>query len=125
MCALQSGKTKLSIVIPSLNEGKNIHQTIDSLYEFTKKNFEVIVVNDCTDSYLWEDLPKRRGLKVIHNTERLGRPQSVQRGIEAARHEKFVVFNARMRFCDVDLDMVRFQALYKRAFWKLGGCLLR
>lgn len=92
-------KTKLSIIIPSCNEGEQTLKTVESIKETTKKsNYEIIVINDYSDTGKWEALP--RYVRVIENGTRLGRPASIQRGIEAAKHEKVLILNARMRFRD-------------------------
>jgi glycosyltransferase involved in cell wall biosynthesis len=93
---MRSPLNKISIIIPAVNEGAYIEQTIETLYavEDTRK-FEVIIVDDCSTEPINIE---RKGVKVLRNTEWSGRPISVQRGIDAAKYENIVVFNARMVF---------------------------
>ncbi len=96
-------KTKLSIIIPSLNEGDQTLKTVQSIKANAKKpNYEIIVVDDYSDTGKWVELPKY--VKFIKNPTRLGRPASIQRGIEAAQHDNILMLNARMRFTEGFVD---------------------
>ena len=90
---------KISIIIPSLNEGDELVKTISSINKAAKRSlYEVIVIDDASDTGKWADPPQ--WVKVLHNDERLGRPASVQKGVDAARYEAIIVLNARMRFTE-------------------------
>ena len=41
-------KKVLSIIVPVYNTGKYIKKCLDSLVNQTLKNFEIIIVNDCS-----------------------------------------------------------------------------
>ena len=44
-------KSKLSIIIPSLNEGDQTLKTVESIKQTAKKaNYEIIVINDYSDT---------------------------------------------------------------------------
>ncbi len=62
-------KGKLSIVVPYYNTGKYIKETIESIYQITYEDFEVIVVNDGSDDAesisILNALEKKYEFKVI------------------------------------------------------------
>jgi glycosyltransferase involved in cell wall biosynthesis len=88
---------KLSIIIPSCNEGEQTLKTVQNIKENCKKsNYEIIVINDYSDTGKWVNLPKY--VKTIENPTRLGRPASLQVGIDNAKYENILMLNARMRF---------------------------
>lgn len=92
---------KLSIIIPSCNEGEQTLKTVQSIKATAKKsNYEIIVVNDYSDTGKWVELPKY--VRVIENPTRLGRPGSIQVGIDKAKYENILILNARMRFREDD-----------------------
>lgn len=88
---------KISIIIPSLNEGDETLKTVESIKEFSNmRDIEIIVIDDYSDTGKWVDLPKY--VHVIKNNFRLGRPISIQKGIDVAKYEAIMILNARMRF---------------------------
>lgn len=76
-------RTKISIVIPALNEGEEIKDCLESLTRQDFPNFEVIVVdNGSIDDTI--RIARRYGCRVILE-ERKGVSYARQRGFEAAR----------------------------------------
>lgn len=89
----------LSIIIPALNEEKNILLTLDnvltSLKEFALEG-EVIIVNDgstdTTPSLVQEEIKKHpNGIRVIHHTTPQGIGASFWDGVDAARGDAVVL----------------------------------
>lgn len=82
---------KISIVLPSYNGQKYIRQSIESVINQTFKDWELIVVNDCssdrTKEIVKEYLSKDRRINLINNDMNYKLPRSLNIGFEAARGE--------------------------------------
>ena len=94
--------TPVSIVLCAHNERENLQALLPRLYEQRYKNFEIIVVDDCSNDgtldFLREEEKNHPQLKVVWIKQR---PQHVQSkkfaltlGIKAARHDKLVLTDA-------------------------------
>jgi len=88
---------KISVIIPTFNYGKYIARAIRSCIEqsFSKKDFEVIVINDSSkDStkYILESYG--HWIRVIENTENKGLPSCRNQGIMVANGEFIVNLDA-------------------------------
>lgn len=90
---------KLTIIIPSRNE-TDLPNTLESLYAHSKGRFEVIVVNDWTDTDKWTEPKKRRNMKVIRPAPFSGFGGSIQAGVDIARSENIYICGARTRFSE-------------------------
>jgi len=91
---------KISIIIPSVNEGEQMIKTVQSIQDTVPKGkYEIIVINDGSDT--WEKIP---GVTTIHHEITQGRPVSVHEGVEKAKYEAILILNARMRFTEGWLD---------------------
>ncbi|MFQ6117871.1 MAG: glycosyltransferase family 2 protein [Candidatus Bipolaricaulia bacterium] len=78
-------RTRVSVVIPALNEGEEIELCLESLRKQRFREFEVIVVdNGSTDDT--EEIAQRYGCRVVHEA-RQGVSFARQRGFEEARGE--------------------------------------
>ncbi len=78
----------VSIVLPTYNGEKFIRESIESILNQTYKNFELIIVNDCscdnTLSILQEYEKKDSRIKIITNEINLKLPASLNKGFEMA-----------------------------------------
>jgi len=79
-----------SVIIPCYNEGENIVRTLQSLEQQTFKDFEVIVINDCSiDNTAQEikDFQKKTKLKLqlIDKKCNEGRPTAINSGLKIAK----------------------------------------
>lgn len=89
---------KVSIIIPCFNGFRHIHHCLSSLCKQTYKNFEVIVVDDCStdDSFVQlKELKTNLNLKIIKNEENRGPGFSRKIGISYACGDYIC-------FCDTD-----------------------
>lgn len=108
-------KPKVSIIMPAYNAEKTINEAIDSVLLQTYKNFELIVINDCsTDStalilhhYSKED----SRVHIINNKENSG--VSFSRNVGVAYASGYFI-----AFLDSD-DMWRYDKLEKQVFLML------
>ena len=88
---------KLTIIIPSRNE-TGLLDTLKSLFKHSKGLFEVIVVNDCTDSDKWTEPKERGNLRVLRAFPPVGFSGAIQMGINAAKSDNIYICGARTRF---------------------------
>lgn len=83
----------VSIVLPTYNGEKYIRKSIDSVINQTYLDWELIIVDDCsTDktSHIAEEYANRdERIKVIHNSNNLKLPKSLNIGFQHARGEYF------------------------------------
>ena len=87
----------LSIIIPVLNEEKNISKTIDNIKKslrFINKKFEIIIINDCsTDETLKKILKlrsKNKCIKIFGNKKNLGFGASFKKGLKLSKGSKIM-----------------------------------
>lgn len=79
----------VSIVLPTFNGAKYISSAIESCMEQTFKNFELIIVNDCSSDNTPEIIKyyqeKDHRIKIINNVQNLKLPKSLNKGFSEAR----------------------------------------
>ena len=84
---------KVSIVLPVFNGEKFIKDSIESVLNQTFKDFELIIVNDCsTDStpdIINSYAEKDSRIKIINNKTNLKLPQSLNVGFKNAKGEYY------------------------------------
>jgi len=109
---------KFSIIIPVYNVEKYIKKCLDSIFNQSFKDFEVIVVNDGTKDNSMENV-KKYDVKVI-NQENSGLSEARNTGVKSAKGE-YIIFLDSDDFIEKDLlkeindslknkpDVVRFQ----------------
>jgi len=98
--------TKISVITPCFNEGKNIRSNIKKIDDYLAPRFvsyEIIAVNDGSRDNTSEELTKLQDeiqLKVIDNAENQGKGGAVKDGVLASSDENEVVM-----FLDSDLGI--------------------
>lgn len=98
-----SAKKKISVIIPSRDEGQEPFNTVKSLFECCKPSqVEVIVVDDSWLNQDWAKMPKN--VKVVKTDRLKGFPQAIERGILEAKHENLFITGARTRFTEGFVD---------------------
>lgn len=87
--------TLISIVVPNFNKEIFVNQTLDSLISQSFKNWEVIIIDDCsTDNSvkIFEKyIAKDARFKLLRNHKNLGGAYSRNRGLKSAKGS-FIVF---------------------------------
>ena len=84
---------KLTILMPVYNGAVYLAETLDSIFAQTYREFELLIVNDCsTDDSLeiirsYDDYR----VKIIKNVENLGQTKSLNKGIKLAHGEYIAV----------------------------------
>lgn len=83
--------TKVSIILPVYNGAKCISNSIDSVLAQTFKDFELIIVNDCSTDNTWDILmsyaQKDERIKIYSNTVNLKLPKTLNVGFSHATGE--------------------------------------
>ncbi|MDD4606792.1 MAG: glycosyltransferase family A protein [Patescibacteria group bacterium] len=99
---------RLSVIIPTYQDGKLISQTIESILDQNFKDFEIIVVVDGSTDDTLENLKcYKNKIKIFYQTNQ-GAPAARNRGLrEANPNSEFIIF------CDSDM------ILYETAFEKM------
>lgn len=98
--------TKISVITPCFNEGKNIRKNIKRINDYLKQKFdcyELIAVNDGSRDNTAEELfalQREIGLKVIDNKKNQGKGGAVRDGMLASGEEYEIVM-----FLDSDLGI--------------------
>jgi glycosyltransferase involved in cell wall biosynthesis len=82
----------ISVVVPCYNEEKNLKAFSQELYDVllsTKRNFEVILIDDGSKDNTWEELKdiskKLKGFKAIRHMRNYGQTAAYQAGFDATK----------------------------------------
>ncbi|MFH1829839.1 MAG: glycosyltransferase [Pseudomonadota bacterium] len=89
----------VSIILPAYNEGPRIRGTINSLLASDYKNFEIIVVDDCstdTTPAICREFERRGLIKFIRKEIRGGKPSSLNYGFQFTKGELIFHFDAEV-----------------------------
>ncbi len=90
---------KLTVIIPFANEGSEVENTLNSIFEYSDNNVNVIVINDASDdNFDYKNLPSNYAITYIENEQRLGVAASRELGVGVCKTEYFLLLDAHMRF---------------------------
>ena len=95
-----------SIIVPSYNRNAEIPALLDSLTKQTVKNFEVIIVDDCSPQPLKVDQAYDFEVKVIRNEKNKGAAGSRNVGAENASGEWLLFLDDDDRFADNKCELL-------------------
>lgn len=88
----------LTIVIPFLNEGEEVRQTVRSVRNTASRDVDIIVINDCSDDgYDYASDLAPFGVTYVRNACRIGAAASKHKGARLARTPYFLLLDAHMR----------------------------
>lgn len=87
---------KISVVIPSYNHEKYIKKAIDSVLEQTYKDFELIIIDDCSSDKSKKIIEKYQDKKIkkLYNDKNLGAVETLNSLIEMAKGEYIALLNS-------------------------------
>ena len=92
---LSAFNRKISIIIPIFNAYDETKKCIDSIFENTNINFEVIFINDCsTDNRISELLlsfADYENVKIINNNENKGFVKTVNIGLQSSKNDVLIL----------------------------------
>ena len=90
---------KLTVIIPFLNEGQEVVNTVASVREFAKDSVDIIVINDASyDGIDYGALLAQYNVHYLVNTENHGVAASRDIGVDICRTPYFLLLDAHMRF---------------------------
>lgn len=80
-------KISISVVMSVYNDAKYLRESVESILKQTFKNFEFVIVDDCSNSTVASILSKYsdKRIKIIRNTLNLGLTRSLNIAIKVAR----------------------------------------
>ncbi|MBD5365185.1 MAG: glycosyltransferase, partial [Bacteroides sp.] len=97
----------LTVIIPFLNEGEEVINTVKSIRETVQDRVDIIVVNDhSTDSYPYEEQLSNYNVRYVYNRIRLGAALSKEKGVQSCNTKYFLLLDAHMRFFQDDWDYI-------------------
>ena len=98
---------KLSVIVPAYNEEKTIIQILEKLREAKPENvnYQVIVINDCSNDNTKILLEKNDHLYeiLINNSSNIGKGGSVKKALERAEGQYIIFQDADLEYDPSDL----------------------
>lgn len=92
---------QLTLIIPFLNEGIEIENTVRSIRETVGSSVEILLINDSsTDVFQYQEIATKFSCIYHLNTERLGVAASRDLGIAMIETPYFLLLDGHMRFYD-------------------------
>lgn len=110
----------LTVIIPFLNEGSEIRNTVANLRETASSKVDILLINDCSnDGYNYKDVAEQYGARYVEHSRRLGVAASRDEGISLAETDYILLLDGHMRFPNSDWDKLLMEYLPKdhRAVW--------
>lgn len=92
---------ELTVIIPFLNEGREIYETLLSIRSTADDRVDILLVNDCSDDLI--DYVKWTNLfdtTYIRNEYRMGVAESRNIGVRNIQTDYFLIIDGHMRFYD-------------------------
>lgn len=120
---------RLTAIIPFLNEGADIINTVKSLRHFLKDRIDIIVINDqSTDGYPYSNELEKYNVHYIINWKRQGVAGARDYGVHLCKTPYFVLMDGHMRIYDsewlseicnrLDADDRQILCMQTRQLWK-------
>ena len=89
----------LTVIIPFLNEGIEVENTLQSIRNTAGDSVEILIINDCsTDGFDYETTASKYNATYLFNEERLGVAASRDLGISMINTPYFLLLDGHMRF---------------------------
>lgn len=99
---LKSGKC-LTVIIPFLNEGEEVVNTVKSIRDTVRNAVDIITINDLsTDGYPYHEQLSEYGVYYVFNKERKGVAASRDLGVSLCKTPYFLLLDGHMRFYSND-----------------------
>lgn len=116
---------KISIVTPSLNQGRYIERTIQSVLSQDYPNLEYLVLDGGSSDHTLDILKRYSGRVKWISEKDSGQTNAINKGLSMANGEIFAYLNADDLFLPGTLNRVARQFLKRPdAMWLTGKCLI-
>lgn len=100
-------RQSLTVIIPSHNDASGLETILPKLVQTcNRNNWEIIVVNDCSDDDTQSVLSKYNDVSVIFNEKNMGYGFSIKRGILSAKTEWIATMDSDGQHRIDDLEML-------------------
>lgn len=97
--------TQLTIIIPFLNEGEEIANTLSSIKDTTTSMPSILLINDAsTDEYDYRTVAEQYNCEYIQHEVRLGVAESRNEGVRTCTTPYFLLLDGHMRFYEKGWD---------------------
>ncbi|MGC3977427.1 MAG: glycosyltransferase [Paludibacteraceae bacterium] len=91
-------KAELTLIIPFLNEGKEVYETVKSFKQTADVNIDVILINDASnDGYNYKIIADEFSAVYIEHQIRQGVAVSRDEGVSVCKTMYFLILDAHMR----------------------------
>ena len=97
-----------SIIIPIHNEESTLAQLLYGLQEFSKKNHEIIIIDDGSTDDSSKILKSCGYIRLISLEKNLGKGAALKIGLEEALHNKIIIFDG-----DMEIELSNIHKLMK------------
>lgn len=89
---------RLTVVIPFLNEGEEIENTVKSIRETAGNNVDIIFINDCSsDGYDYWSVSIKYNTQYCVNEQRMGVAESRNIGVSIIETPYFILLDGHLR----------------------------
>lgn len=106
--------TMLTVIIPFLNEGVEVYNTVKSIRDTSDIDLNIILINDAsTDGYDYRSVATEFNAQYIVHSARKGVAASRDEGVDLCITEYFMLLDAHMRFYQTDWSQIIIEELDK------------
>ena len=106
--------SKLTVIIPFLNEGEEVYNTVKNIRETADQAIDIILTNDAsTDGYDYRAVSEEFDTIYIEHSERQGVAASRDEAVALCKTEYFLLLDAHMRFFQNDWVTILLKELEK------------
>lgn len=104
----------ITVIIPFLNEGQEVYNTVKNLRETSEEDFNILLINDASsDKFDYRQVAVDFNTQYLEHKERKGVAASRDEGIDLCSTEYFILLDAHMRSFQNNWITLLLAELYK------------